>query len=115
MMSFLHWTSSGTLLPTRVAIQNCQTSVCLRFVFEDQAAFWAFAYLLVKPPSAAFTQELAFSLENQHHITKMYDFFKNDHGQEVPGGGEVADTAEIEAPPEYDGEAFILRTVNNLN
>ncbi|KAJ7123028.1 hypothetical protein C8R44DRAFT_876216 [Mycena epipterygia] len=101
MMSFVNWTASGTLLRTSTGIQNCQTSVFLRIALEDQAAFWAFAYLMVKP-SSAFVHELAFSLENQQHITRMFEFFTNDHGQEFPGGEGASDMAENQDPPGYD-------------
>jgi hypothetical protein len=65
-------------------------------------------------PSAAFTREVTFSLENQQHITMMFDYFKNDLGQEFPAGeatvGVTGNDAPPEmvgndAPPEYDGES----------
>jgi hypothetical protein len=89
-------------------MQNCQPSVFLRIALEDQAAFWAFAYLMVKP-SYTFAQELVFSLENQQHITAMFEFFKNDHGPEFPGGEGTSDVAENQDPPGYDGESCTAR------
>ncbi|KAJ6616067.1 hypothetical protein B0H10DRAFT_2038712 [Mycena sp. CBHHK59/15] len=106
IMRFVNWTASGTLLRTSSGIQNCQPLVFVRLAFEDQAAFWAFAYLMVKPSSAALKRELAaFSGENQQHITSMFEFFKSDVGQEFPTGeASSGEVAENDAPPEYDGD-----------
>ncbi|KAJ7153191.1 hypothetical protein C8R43DRAFT_950587 [Mycena crocata] len=108
-MSLINWTASGTLLRTNAGIQNSHPSVLLRLAFDEQAAFWAFAYLMVKPSSAAFARDLAFSLENQHHIAKMFEFFKDDHGQEFPVGEATIGVAENDAPPEYDGASSFDR------
>ncbi|KAJ7736354.1 hypothetical protein DFH07DRAFT_779700 [Mycena maculata] len=104
IMRFVNCYASGTLLRMSAGMQNCQPSVFLRLAFEDQAAFWAFAYLTAKPTTIAPKRELTFSLENQHHVTSMFEFFKTDAGQEFTPGLEGAGSAEgpeSDAPPEY--------------
>ncbi|KAJ7145956.1 hypothetical protein C8R44DRAFT_723817 [Mycena epipterygia] len=117
LLSLMDWSkikieveAAGTVEhPQRYSMQNCQPSVFLRIALEDQAAFWAFAYLMVKP-SYTFARELVFSLENQQHITEMFEFFKNDHGQEFPGGEGTINVVENQDLPGYDAISTVIKS-----
>lgn len=103
IMCFAKWKESGVSLRSE---GQDQPSLYLRISLEDQAAFWAFAYLTARPPSAI-VQKLAFSAEEEQHITGMLEFFKNDHGQEFP----VADANNApgnQDPPGYTGERSLV-------
>ncbi|KAJ7441407.1 hypothetical protein B0H11DRAFT_2243107 [Mycena galericulata] len=64
------------------------TDLCplrVRVALEDPAAFWALAYLLVKP--LAHTADIAADVRaNRRFITQMLDYFKADNGQEYLDG-----------------------------
>ncbi|KAJ6567787.1 hypothetical protein B0H10DRAFT_2238504 [Mycena sp. CBHHK59/15] len=70
----------GTMAHLTGGTDHCSLGV--RVALEDQAAFWAFAYLLVKPPVAHATHIATDILSNGGLISQMLDYFKADHGPE---------------------------------
>ncbi|KAJ7033288.1 hypothetical protein C8F04DRAFT_1184269 [Mycena alexandri] len=83
------------------AVKVAHPAVGLRIVLENQAAFWALAYLTAKAlPRAA---PLVFCAAEHNHITALLDFFKNDEGQEFLGDEGRPPGAPVDdlAPPGY--------------
>ncbi|KAJ7438038.1 hypothetical protein B0H11DRAFT_1935567 [Mycena galericulata] len=75
----------GTLDHITGATDPC--SLRVRVALEDPAAFWAFAYLLVKPP--VHTADIATDVRvNGRFIAQMLDHFKADNGQEYFEGAD---------------------------
>ncbi|KAJ7843587.1 hypothetical protein B0H13DRAFT_1909301 [Mycena leptocephala] len=96
----------GTLAHLTGGTDDCSFGV--RVTLEDQAAFWAFAYLLVKP-LAHVTDIVADIRANGHLISQMFDYFKADNGSEYFEGTTRLDSRNlmiqtnqrVEAPPDY--------------
>ncbi|KAJ7656912.1 hypothetical protein DFH06DRAFT_1132126 [Mycena polygramma] len=100
----------GTVAHLTGGIDRCSLGV--RVALEDQAAFWAFAYLLVKPLAPA--RNIATDIHaNDGLIRQMLEYFKADHGTEYFEGANqptieadaVIQIPEMvdEAPPGYSG------------
>lgn len=104
----------GTLAHLTNGTDHCSLGV--RVALEDQAAFWAFAYLLVKP--LAHATDIATDIRaNGPLISQMLDYFKVDNGSEYfEGAAQLAIDPTIqvdpvihtnqtidEAPPGYTG------------
>ncbi|KAJ7468355.1 hypothetical protein B0H11DRAFT_1921222 [Mycena galericulata] len=85
----------GTLAHLTGGADHCSLGV--RVALEDQAAFWAFAYLLVKP--LAHATDIATDIRaNSHLLSEMHDYFKADIGPEYFEGAALLDPT-IEANP----------------
>ncbi|KAJ6601472.1 hypothetical protein B0H10DRAFT_1958487 [Mycena sp. CBHHK59/15] len=95
--------------------QSGPPSVHLRIVFYDHAAFWAFAYLVVKPSFPTTSRTILVNADHQQHIVTMLDFFQGDEGTEFSLGtagalggegaleGENAKSVDVNPPPGYTG------------
>lgn len=102
----------GTVAHLTGGTDHCSLGV--RVALEDQAAFWAFAYLLVKPLAHA-TDIVTDLRANSGLVTRMLDYFEADRGPEYFEGATQLDppiqadaTIETnqtidEAPPGYSG------------
>ncbi|KAJ7791417.1 hypothetical protein B0H14DRAFT_2625027 [Mycena olivaceomarginata] len=107
-MNLVNCTPSGPLFRVDSGIvQVSQPGIQLRIVFEEQATFWALAYLSVKISSdARCSTPLSFSIEEQRHITMMLEYFKRDDGPEfcsTGSGAEAINSDEENPPPGYTG------------
>ncbi|KAJ7682185.1 hypothetical protein DFH06DRAFT_1314408 [Mycena polygramma] len=93
---------AGSLFQVKAnVVRSCQPGVRLRILLENQAAFWALAYLAVKSSSTvAPPTVLSFSPEDHLRITGMLEFFKADDGPEFCTG-DGAPNASDENPPDY--------------
>ncbi|KAJ7438033.1 hypothetical protein B0H11DRAFT_2254968 [Mycena galericulata] len=113
ILRFADITPVGTLAHATGGTDHCSFGV--RVVLEDQAAFWAFAYLLVKPLAHA-TDIAADVRANGRLTSQMLDYFKGDNGPEYSeGAAQVDPTIQAypmiqpnqmtdEAPPGYTAE-----------
>ncbi|KAJ7136514.1 hypothetical protein C8R43DRAFT_1132418 [Mycena crocata] len=77
-MHLVECTPAGTVFRVDADIvKSCQPAIHLRIGLEDQAAFWALAYLSVKSSSTvARPTAVSFSIDDQRHITSMLEFFR---------------------------------------
>ncbi|KAJ7165302.1 hypothetical protein C8R46DRAFT_1035896 [Mycena filopes] len=91
--------AAGTWLGTGPGLlQECQPSIHFRISFHNQAAFWAFSFLITQMASQSVAHAL--SVPEQQNIVRILDFFKNDHGAESAMGEPVM-APDRTAPPEY--------------
>ncbi|KAJ7440099.1 hypothetical protein B0H11DRAFT_1933986 [Mycena galericulata] len=83
----------GTLAHITSAPDHSNCSLRVRVAFQDNTAFWAFAYLMGKP--LAHATDIATDVRaNGHLISQMVDYFKADNGAEyLPGEAPPATTA----------------------
>ncbi|KAJ7136523.1 hypothetical protein C8R43DRAFT_1132425 [Mycena crocata] len=102
-MHLVECTPAGTVFRVDADIvKSCQPAIHLRIGLEDQAAFWALAYLSVKSSSTvARPTAVSFSIDDQRHITSMLEFFRGDDGSEFCAGDGGANSDDGNAPPGY--------------
>jgi hypothetical protein len=99
------------------SVKESQPTVQLRIRLENQASFWALAYISSTLSSTApRPRPLFFTAEEHGHIKAMLEYFKCDEGLEFcagdgahEDGGALGDEAapSDELPPGYTGMCFV--------
>ncbi|KAJ7148291.1 hypothetical protein C8R46DRAFT_1044840 [Mycena filopes] len=102
-MHFIDFKPSATLFETGPGmLQICHPSIFMRISFNNQAAFWAFSFLITQMPARG-VASAQLSVVDHQNILRVLDFFKGDQGPEIVMGEALVAAADGDpnAPPDY--------------